>query len=92
MTGPDNKIRLSAVPLRDDARGVSLETQPRKIQFNEHNKGYSCSLKSDWLQQLNLDEQSALTLHSFSIGAKPVIVQNPAVIIQPMDVLPDLDS
>lgn len=78
------------MPLRDDAVGVSLEMKPRKVQKHREN-GFYCSLKPEWLQQLNLDEQSALTLHSLSVGAKPVIVQNPAIIIQPADILPDSD-
>ena len=80
------------MPLRDDAVGVSLEKNPRKIQQNGHNEGFYCSINADWLKQLNLNEQSALTLHSFSVGANPVIVQNPAIIIQPMDVLPDSEG
>lgn len=75
------------MPLRDDAVGVSLETKPRKIQHSDNNGTYLCSLKPEWLQQLNLNEQSALTVHSFSVGANPVIVQNPAIIIQPATIL-----
>jgi len=80
-----------AVPLREDAIGVSLEQKPRKIQYDKANNRYHVTLKEDWLNQLEIGEQSAMTLHSFSMAVKPVIVQNPAIIIQPRGVL-DIDE
>lgn len=77
----------TAVALRDDSVGVSLETSPRKIQSHAKNGGWKVSLNPDWLSQLDLDEQSAATLHSFSSGVKPVIVNNPAIIVQPAAVI-----
>jgi len=88
MAGEPSRLRREAVLLRDDSMGVATEDKPRKIQKRErHNNGYYCSLKGEWLAQLNLDEQSEATLHSMSMGVKPVIVQNPAIIIQPKGVL-----
>jgi hypothetical protein len=74
------------VPLRDDSLGVSLETTPRKIQDSSNN-GYYVTLNRDWLAQVDLAEQSAATLHSFSSGMSPVIVRNPAIIVQPAAVI-----
>ncbi len=90
MAGNPTKLRSNAVLLRNNEIGVSLETNPRSIQRHQHN-GYYCSLNPDWLETLNIAEQSAQTLHSFSVGAKPVIVQQPAIIIQPADLLTDTD-
>jgi len=74
------------VALREDSVGIQLETTPRKIQ-ERNDTGYVVSLNQDWLEQLELAEQSAATLHSVNMAVKPVIVQHPAIIIQPQGVL-----
>lgn len=80
--------RQKAVLLRDDSVGVSTESEPRNVQFNQGNgQSSSVTVNSDWLRQLNLDEEENQTLHSVALGVKPVIVQNPAIIIQPAAVL-----
>lgn len=87
MAGELSGIRRNAVLLRDDQLGVATENKPRKIQSRAHNGGYDVSINADWLEQLNMGEQGEPTVHSLSLGIKPVIVQNPAIIIQPIDVL-----
>ena len=80
--------RNNAVLLRDDSMGVFTESTPRKIQQKEGREFY-CSVNPDWLEQLEMGDQGYPTLHSFSLGVYPVIVQNPAIIIQPADILED---
>lgn len=89
MAGDLNDIRSKAVLLRDDSVGVSTENKPRKIQRNGSEGVYYSTISPDWLEQLNLAEQSEPTLHSLSLGIRPVIVQNPAIIIQPASILGD---
>lgn len=76
--------RTEAVLLRDDSLGVSTETKTRKIQ-----NGDSCrvTLNTQWVDQLNLSSDGMQTVHSLSLGMKPVIVQNPAIIIQPASII-----
>lgn len=76
----------NVVALRDDSMGVMLENKPRKIQ-QKNDREYRVSVSPDWLEKLEMDEQGHPTLHSFSLGVYPVIVQNPAIIIQPAGVL-----
>lgn len=83
MAQEPGDIRENAVLLRDDSLGVSTEKKPRKIQQNGKSDSYSTTLPPKWLRQLGLDAQGELTLHSVSLGVRPVIVQNPAIIIQP---------
>jgi len=84
MVGPLN----DAVALHEDSLGVWLEETPRKIQDDtDFENGFWCSLNRDWLAKLDLDEQGAATLHSLSTAQHPVIVRNPAIIIQPEGVL-----
>lgn len=82
-------VRQTAVMLTEQSVGVSTEDQTRLIQHNGQTNGYSVTLNGDWLDQLELAEQSEATVHSMSMGMKPVIVQNPALIIQPADILDD---
>lgn len=83
--------RHDAVLVKDDSIGVSTENTPRKVQLNG-NESCEVTLKSDWLKQLNLHSQGAQTVHSLSLGIKPVIVQNPAIIIQPASVIGEGDE
>lgn len=84
------KPAQNAVLLRDDSLGVSTEETPRHIQERgDTDNGYYCSVNHDWLEQLSLAEQGTPTLHSLSVAHYPVIVQNPAIIIQPADILED---
>ena len=66
--------------------GVLTENKPRNIQ-EKPGREYYCSLSPDWLEKLKLAGQGETTLHSFSLGLQPVVVQNPAIIIQPASVL-----
>jgi len=78
----------NAVALRDDNLGIDTEDSPRKVQERSDNdNGYYCSLNGDWLAQLSLDEQGAATLHSVNTSSTPVVVRQPAIIIQPASVL-----
>jgi len=83
MAGSNGNIAANATLLRGDSIGVSTEINSRLIQQNGGNNGFYCSLNGDWLDQLGLAEKSAETLHSVTVGARPVIVQQPAIIIQP---------
>jgi len=83
------QLRREAVLLRDDSMGVSTEDNPRKIQSRTQNGGFDCSFNPEWLEQLQLNDQGEPTVHSVSLGLKPVIVQNPAIIVQPYSVIED---
>jgi hypothetical protein len=76
--------RADCVLLKDESMGVSTETKARKIQ-----NGDSCrvTLNGDWVDQLNLSGEGSQTVHSLSMGIKPVIVQNPAIIVQPASII-----
>lgn len=87
MPGELARARRNAVLLTDDSIGVSTEQQDRRMQANGQNSTWYVTLNPDWVQQLNIDQQSAPTKHSVSMGHRPVIVQNPAIIIQPAAVL-----
>lgn len=69
------------VPLADDSSGCVLEKTPRKIQ-NGTNIRY-VSLNREWLSSLNIGEQGAATVHSLAM--RPVVVQHPAIVIQPAE-------
>jgi len=71
------------VPLADDSVGCSTEAQPRSIQNGS--RVYSVSLNQGYLSQLGLKEQGAPTLHA--IATRPVVVNHPAIIIQPAQVI-----
>lgn len=72
-----------AVPLADDSPGCSLETRRRRIQNGTD--VYWVSLNRDWLSQLGIGEQGAVTVHS--LATRPVEVRHPAIIIQPAEVV-----
>ncbi|MFW5950256.1 MAG: hypothetical protein ACOCR6_02775 [archaeon] len=72
-----------AVPLSDDSPGCALESKRRRIQNGS--EVYWVSLNRGWLSQLGISEQGAPTLHS--LATRPVIVQHPAIIIQPAEVV-----
>lgn len=91
MVGELTNVRQQAVLLRDDNVGVTTESIPRKIQRNGDGREFYSTLNRGWLEQLNIKDQSAPTLHSLSMGVKPVIVQHPAIIIQPSTVLEEVD-
>lgn len=81
--------QAEVVLLRDDSVGVSTETKTRKIQ-----NGDSCrvTLNHNWVDQLNLASEGMQTVHSVSLGIKPVVVQNPAIIIQPASIIGEVDD
>lgn len=70
------------VPLADDSPGCVLESTPRQIQ---NGSIYYVSLNREWLSQLGIGEQGAATVHA--LATRPVEVQNPAIIIQPAEVI-----
>lgn len=74
-----------AVLLREDSVGVTTENEPRKIQLN--GRAFYTTMSPSWLDQLNIAEKSAETLHSLTTGQQPVIVQHPAIIVQPKHIL-----
>lgn len=80
-----------AVLLKDGSIGVSTENQPRAVQSNGGNSR-KVTVNRDWLEQLELAEPGAQTVHSLSMGIKPVIVQNPAIIVQPVGVIGGVDE
>lgn len=77
-----------AVLLRDDSVGVATETKTRTIQ-----NGDACrvTLNKNWVDQLNLADDGAQTVHSVSMGIKPVVVQHPAIIVQPARIIGEVD-
>lgn len=79
--------RQTAVLLRDDSVGVATEHTARSIQENGRDRSFHVSLNPDWLEQLNLGQQGERTVHSMSLGQRPVVVQQPAIIVQPEAVL-----
>lgn len=81
------QLLKQAVLLRDDSVGVATEKKPRKIQRNGDGREFYSTLNRGWLDQLDIKGQSEPTLHSLSMGVQPVIVQHPAIIIQPARVL-----
>lgn len=74
-------VRKRAVLLASDSVGVSTEQRRRKIQAN--GDSFYTHISPSWLDQLNIASQSAETMHSLTLGIRPVIVQQPAVIVQP---------
>lgn len=76
-------FRDKPVPLADGSPACALEERIRKIQNGS--KVYQISLNQGYLQQLNLCEQGASTKHS--VALRPVVIERPAYIIQPAEVL-----
>jgi hypothetical protein len=75
-----------AVLLRDGSLGVSTENTPRAVQDNGTNSR-KVTVNRDWLEQLEIAEPGSQTVHSLSMAIKPVIVQHPAIIVQPASVI-----
>jgi hypothetical protein len=71
------------VPLADDSVGCSLGEQIRRVQNGS--EVYSISLNRDYLRQLDLYEQGARTKHAMAM--RPVVIERPAYVIQPVGVL-----
>jgi hypothetical protein len=78
-------IRDTVVPLADDSKFVRLGEQTRSIQNGS--SSYSVTLNADFLSLLAMAEQGIQTKHA--VALRPVEVQRPAYIIQPVEVLPD---
>jgi len=66
--------------LADDAAGVALDDQVRKVQNGS--RVYHVALKQEYLNLLGLCEQGAPTVHSIAAQGR-VKVEQPAYIIQP---------
>lgn len=75
----------AVVPLADDFPGCELEHTPRSIQNGSNPPIYYSTLDPGWLSQLGIDNQGAQTLHA--LATRPVEVRNPAIIIQPAEVV-----
>lgn len=71
------------VPLAEDSPGCQLETRTRSVQNGTD--VYWVSLNRGWLAQLGVGEQGAATVHSLT--TRPVEVHQPAIIIQPAEVI-----
>jgi len=80
-----------AVLLTDGSIGVSTENTPRSVQQNGE-RSRKVTVNADWLEQLELNEPGSQTVHSLSMGIKPVIVQNPAIIVQPAEAIMDSEG
>jgi len=89
---PDlRQVRQNAVLLRGDELGVSTEHKRRKLQKHSQNDSFRCTLNPDWVRQLGLNgNEASQTVHSMTVGVKPVIVQNAAIIIQPASILTEI--
>jgi len=75
----------SAVPLTDDSPGCVLESTPRSVQNGTNPPIYYVTLNPGWVSQLGIEDQGAATVHA--LATRPVVVQNPAIVIQPAEVL-----
>lgn len=84
------QLRRRAILLRGDQMGCETEDETRKIQPNGNS--LFTSLQPRWLEQLNICEAGALTKHSLSSGLRPVIVQQPAIIVQPAELVDGEES
>lgn len=73
------------VPLAGDSPGCTLETSTRSIQNGV--EVYWVSLNRDWLRQLGIADQGAPTAHS--LATRPVVVREPAIIIQSAELVLD---
>lgn len=69
--------------LADDPVGVERETSPRKIQKNGETTFYTY-LSGGWLRQMNGATQGEPVYHSLTLGVCPIIVTEPAIIVQPV--------
>lgn len=67
--------------LRNNPSGVLLENRKRRIQNNTGS--YSISLNPNWAQNLDIDSISSPTSHYFVTGKTPIVITQPAIIIQP---------
>lgn len=76
-----------AVLLKDGALGVATETKTRNVQCNGRDNTYKVTLNREWLEELNIADQGVQTVHSKSSGLKPVLVQHPAIIVQPANII-----
>lgn len=80
-----NRALKSAKYLADDPVGVERETTPRKIQQRPDRENlFMAFLSADWLRQLNSANHGEPAYHSLSLGIDPIIVTEPAIIIQPV--------
>lgn len=85
MAADLDAIRRNAILLSEESIGVRTEDDARLIRPNG-NSLYT-SLSPTWLELLNICHAKAETKHSLSLGRQPVIVQKPAIIVQPADVV-----
>lgn len=76
------------VPLDDDIHGISTEARLRRVQNGS--RKWDVSMNKNWLELLALAEQGAPTVHSVSVRGK-VLIEQPAYIIQPARVVPDVE-
>lgn len=72
--------------LADDPIGVEREKSPRKIQRKREDIFYTY-LSAGWLRQLNGAAEGELVYHSLSMGRTPIVVTEPAIIIQPLSAM-----
>lgn len=72
------------VPLADDSPGCALEREPRLVQNGDI---YYVSLNPNWLSQLGIADQGSPTAHA--LATRPVVVSEPAIIIQSAELVLD---
>lgn len=67
--------------LRNNPRSVLTDNRQRRIQIN--NGYYRSSLNSEFVSELKIDFQSALSTQYLITGLEPVIITEPSIVIQP---------
>jgi hypothetical protein len=70
--------------LASDPIGVSRETKPRTISVN--GESFMTTIDPTFLRQLGLDKGSQV-YHSLHVAPHPVVVELPALIVQPVEVI-----
>lgn len=84
---PQQEARDEAKFLANDPMGVDREPTPRTILFN--GTSYRTTIDPTWLRQLGVKDRGEEAYHSLSLGTVPVIVTEPAIIIQPVRAMDD---
>lgn len=73
--------RQRATFLRDDPSGVVTENRQRRVQA-VGGESRRVSLNQYWASTIGINSQSAPTTHYLITGTQPVIITEPAIVIQ----------